>query len=230
MAAFAFGGPVHVASGPADREAHVVFEDAGVPALGTPEDAVQRDPAASYARCETLPLVTDELEQAVIAAQLGRRSRAASAVAHRCTHGLPTVLRVDPRLRDGTPFPTTFWSTCPLLNRHVGTLESEQAMVELNQRLEDDQEFADAYDAAARRYVAFRDRLADPLPGSPRAGGAQGHVKCLHSHAGHTLATDDNVVGHEALDRVLPMPCPAPCVDLDTVMEQWGPDGSEVRR
>lgn len=206
----------------------MVFEDAGVPALGTPQDAVRRDPAASYARCETLPLVTDELEQAVVAAQLGRRSRGASAVAHRCTYGLPTVLRVDPRLEDGTPFPTTFWSTCPLLNKHVGTLESQQVMVELNDRLETDEDFAEAHDAAAQRYVAFRDTLDAPLPGSPRAGGAEGHVKCLHSHVGHTLATNDNVVGHETLDRVLPMACPAPCVDLDTVLDEWGPDGSEV--
>lgn len=207
----------------------MVFEDAAVPALGTPEDAVRRDPDAGYERCAELPLVTDELEQAVIAAQLGRRSRGASAVAHRCAHGLPTVLRVDPRLEDGTPFPTTFWSSCPLVNKHVGTLESEQVMVELNERIEQDEEFAAAYDAAARRYVAFRDRLGAPLPGAPRAGGAEGHVKCLHSHAGHTLATNDNVVGEAALDRITPMPCPAPCVDVDTVLEEWGPDGSEVR-
>lgn len=208
----------------------MVFEDAAVPALGTPQDAVRRDPDAGYERCATLPVVTDPLEQAVIAAQLGRRSRGASAVAHRCAYGLPTVLRVDPRLDDGTPFPTTFWTSCPLLNKHVGTLESEQVMVELNQRLTDDEDFAQAYDDAARRYVAFRDELDEPLPGSPRAGGAEGHVKCLHSHAGHTLATNDNVVGHDTLDRVLPMPCPAPCVDLDTVMDEWGPDGSEVHR
>ena len=206
----------------------MVFEDAAVPSLGTPDDAVRRDPAASYERCATLPVVDDPLEEAVVAAQLGRRSRGASAVAHRCAYGLPTVLRVDPRLDDGTPFPTTFWTSCPLLNKHVGTLESEQVMVEFNQRLADDEDFARAYDDAARRYVAFRDELAEPLAGSPRAGGAEGHVKCLHSHAGHTLATGDNVVGHATLDRVLPMPCPAPCVDLDTVMDAWGPDGSEV--
>lgn len=207
----------------------MVFEDAAVPALGTVDDAVQRDPHAGYDRCADLPLVTDPVEQAVIAAQLGRPSRASSAVAHRCAHGLPTVLRVDPRLEDGTPFPTTFWSSCPLVNSRVGTLEADHVMVGLNERLDEDEEFATAYDEAGQRYVAFRQTLGDPLPGTPRAGGAKGHVKCLHSHVGHTLATNDNVVGHEALDRVLPLACPAPCVDLDTVMDEWGPDGTEVR-
>ena len=206
----------------------MVFEEAAVPPLGTPDDAVRRDPAASYARCADLPLVTDELERAVIAAQLGRPSRAASAVAHRCAYGLPTVLRVDPRLDDGTPFPTTFWLSCPLLNKHVGTLEAEHVMVDVNQRLDEDAAFAKAHDESGERYVAFRQTLGDPLPGTPRAGGAPGHVKCLHSHVAHTLATNDNVVGHATLDRVLPMPCPAPCVDLDTVVDEWGPDGSEV--
>lgn len=207
----------------------MVFEGAGVPARGTVDDAVQRDPAASYARCADLPTVTDPLERAVIAAQLGRPSRADSAVAHRCAHGLPTVLRVAPRLADGTPFPTTFWSTCPLVNKRVGTLEADHVMVGLNQRLDADDDFADAYDEAGQRYVAFRQTLGDPLPGTPRAGGAKGHVKCLHSHVGHTLATNDNVVGHATLDRVLPVACPAPCVDLGTVLDDWGPDGTEVR-
>ncbi len=207
----------------------MVFEDAAVPALGTVEDAVRRDPEASYERVATLPLVTEPVEQAVIAAQLGRPSRARSAVAHRCAHGLPTVLRVDPRLEDGTPFPTTFWSSCPLVNKQVGTLEADHVMVGLNERLDTDEDFAQAYDEAGERYVAFRQTLGDPLPGTPRAGGAKGHVKCLHSHVGHTLATGDNVVGHAALDRILPITCPAPCVDLDTVMDEWGPDGSEVR-
>lgn len=206
----------------------MLFDEAGVPALGTPEDAVRRDGGAGYDRARSLPLVTGELEQAVVAAQLGRPSRAESAVAHRCTHGLPTVLRVAPRLEDGTPFPTTFWLSCPLLNKHVGRLEAEQTMVEVNQRLADDEEFARQYEAAGQRYVAFRDALGEPLEGGPRAGGAAGHVKCLHSHVGHTLATNDNVVGQDALDRILPMPCPAPCVDVEVVVEAWGPDGTEV--
>lgn len=206
----------------------MVFEDAGVPALGTPDDAVQRDPDAGYDRVAGLPVVADPVEKAVIAAQLGRPSRADSAVAHRCAHGLPTSIRVDPRLGDGTPFPTTFWLTCPLVKKHVGTLEADHVMAGLNERLATDGEFAAEYEAAAQRYVALRDTLGEPLPGSPRAGGAEGHIKCLHSHAGHTLATNDNVVGHETLDRVLPMPCPAPCVDLDTVIDEWGPHGTEV--
>lgn len=207
----------------------MLFDDSGLPTPGDEQDAVVREEAASYARAAAVPPIGGEVEEAVVSALLGRPSRARSAVAQRCAHGLPTVLRVDPRLDDGTPFPTVFWLACPLVKRAVGALESEQVMVMLNDRLDEDEDFAAAYAIASGRYVGFRDELGGPLPGAPSAGGMPGHVKCLHTAVGHTLATGDNVVGHEALERILPIACPGPCVDLDTVVDEWGPDGSEVR-
>lgn len=156
--------------------------------------------------------MVDERERAVISAQLGRPARGAPAVVHRCAFGLPTVVRVAPHLEDGTPFPTTFWLSCPVLRARVGTLEAEHAMVGLNERLEGDPGFAAAYDDAYRRYVAFRDELGSPLPGDPGAGGMPGHVKCLHSHAAHHLATGDNPVGRWTVEHATPAPCPGPCV------------------
>lgn len=207
----------------------MLFDDSGLPTPGDATDAVVREDAASYERVAAVPPIDDDVERAVVAALLGRPSRARSAVAHRCAHGLPTVLRVDPRLRDGTPFPTTFWLTCPLVKRAVGTLEADRVMAGFNDRLAEDEDLASGYAGASERYVAFRDRLGGRLPGDPSAGGMPGHVKCLHTHAGHTLATGDNVVGHRTLDRVLPVACPGPCVDADTALDRWGPDGSEVR-
>lgn len=207
----------------------MLFDDSGLPTPGSVDDAVVREDAASYERVATVPAIDDEREQAVVSALLGRPSRARSAVAQRCVHGLPTVLRVDPRLDDGTPFPTVFWLTCPLVKRAVGTLEGAKVMAALNDRLDGDEDLAAAYTAASDRYVAFRDDLGGPLPGSPSAGGMPDHIKCLHTHAGHTLATGDNAIGHAALDEVLPLACPGPCVDIDTVVDRWGEHGSEVR-
>jgi len=177
-------------------------------------DALRRDPGASYASAlaavEADPATVD-----LIGAQLGRPARGRPAVVHRCGHGLPTVVRVRPRLEDGTPFPTVFWLTCPLARSAVGRLEAEHRMVGLGQRLASDPELAAAQVGAADRYVAFRDRLGEPeppLPGRPTAGGLPDRVKCLHVHVAHHLATGDNAVGAEALDALLPMACPAPCV------------------
>ena len=177
-------------------------------------DAVQVDPDASYERALAAPPV-DARGRAIVSVQLGRPARGNPAVVHRCGFGLPTVVRVDPRLEDGTPFPTTFWLTCPVLRSRVGTLEADHAMVGLNQRLGQEAELAAQYAAAHERYVAARDRLGDPLPGDPGAGGMPRYIKCLHVHAAHHLATGDNVIGEWTVDHATPAPCAGPCVTED---------------
>ena len=47
--------------------------------------------------------------------------RGVVAVAHRCPCGEPDVVRTEPRLPDGTPFPTTYYATCPRLTGRVST-------------------------------------------------------------------------------------------------------------
>lgn len=174
------------------------------------------DPGASYERAAQAPHASEH-DVAVISAQLGRPARGKPAVAHRCSFGLPTVVRVAPRLDDGTPFPTTFWLSCPLLRSRVGTLEADHAMVGFNERLNTDDTLKTAYKAAHERYVAFRDAMDTPLDGAPGSGGMPGYVKCLHVHVGHYLATDDNPIGEQSFAMLEPVTCPAPCVTDDMV-------------
>jgi len=149
---------------------------------------------------------------------------------HRCGFGLPTVARVDPRLEDGTPFPTVFWLACPLLRSQVGRLEADHAMVGLNQRLEREPELAEAYAAGSQRYTSFRDALGAPLPGNPSAGGMPGHIKCLHVHAAHHLATGDNPVGAWTIRQATPMACPGPCVPEELLRGEAAGTGDDPDR
>ncbi|MDQ4130439.1 MAG: DUF501 domain-containing protein, partial [Actinomycetota bacterium] len=134
-----------------------------------------------------------------------------------CVYGLPAVVRVAPRLEDGTPFPTVFWLVCPLARRLVGRMESEGKMAAVNDLLASDATLAAEYEAVAERYVAFRDRLGQPLPGNPTAGGMPTYVKCLHVQLAHFLATGDNPIGAWAHGELAPMPCPGPCVEEDVL-------------
>lgn len=179
------------------------------------DDALRPAADASYEAQHERPYM-DERDHALAARMIGRPLRGPSAAAVRCGWGLPAVLRVDPRLADGTPFPTLYWLACPLANRHVGRLEAEGAMVGVNERLGTDAAFAAAYAGAHERYVAARDRLGPRVPRDPSAGGMPARVKCLHSLYAHHLATGDNPVGAWVADRVEPMACPQPCVSLDT--------------
>lgn len=191
-----------------------------MPSAGSPPDPlpdpVVPDPDASYARAAAAP-ETGLAERAVVSAQLGRPARGRSAVVHRCGYGLPTVVRVDPRLPDGTPFPTVFWQTCPALRSQIGRLEADQAMVGINARLDQDPDFQEAHAQAQERYREFRDELGGPLPGDPYAGGNPRYVKCLHVHAAHELATADSPVGQWTVEAARPVPCSGPCVTDDDV-------------
>jgi uncharacterized protein len=182
------------------------------------DDALRPAPDASYeAQAARPPMGPDDVVLAT--KMIGRPLRGSSAVAVRCRWGLPAVLRVDPALEDGTPFPTTFWLACPVANRHVGRLEAQGSMVGLNERLTSDAELAGSYRAAHGRYVAFRDTRGPSVPRDPSAGGMPERVKCLHSLYAHHLATRDNPIGQWVAERVEPMACAAPCASPEPAEE-----------
>lgn len=188
------------------------------------DDALRPAPDASYEAQLSRPPMDDRDAQ-LAAKMIGRPLRGRSAAAVRCAWGLPAVLRVNPRLEDGTPFPTLFWLACPLANKHVGRMEAEGTMVDMNERLAADPELAEAYAAASERYVAARNRLGPRVPRDPSAGGMPGRVKCLHALYAHYLATRDNPIGAEVAERNEPMACPAPCVRLDEDQAGEQPEG-----
>jgi hypothetical protein len=139
---------------------------------------------------------------AAVSSQLGRPARGIVAVAHRCPCGAPDVVKTVPRLDDGTPFPTTFYLTCPKAASAVGTLESQGLMREMTARLATDPELAADYRAAHLQYLRQRAELGEvPEIAGISAGGMPDRVKCLHVLVAHALAAGPGVnpLGDEAL-------------------------------
>lgn len=169
-----------------------------------------------------------DADLAAVEAQLGREPRGALGVAHRCPCGRPDVVETAPRLPDGTPFPTTYYVTCPRLTGRVSTLEGTGLMAEMTAELQADPVLAQQYSAAHADYLARRARLGEvPEIAGISAGGMPRRVKCLHVLVGHSLAAGPGVnpLGDRALDALevggpwWEPPClPAPA-----------DDGSEVR-
>jgi hypothetical protein len=157
-------------------------------------------------------------DERVIAAQLGRPPRAVHEVGHRCPCGNPDVVVTEPRLEDGTPFPTTFYLTCPRAASMIGTLEASGLMAEMTERLADDADLAAAYTRAHEAYLAAREAIA-PVPeiDGVSAGGMPSRVKCLHVLAGQALAQGRGVnpLGDEVLDRLGGFWAAGPCVAPD---------------
>lgn len=167
-------------------------------------------------------MAIDSRDREAIRAQLGRPPRSIHAVGHRCPCGNPDVATTEPRLDDGTPFPTTFYLTCPRAASKIGTLEASGLMRQMSQRLEDDPELATAYAAAHERYLQARARigeetgLAVPEIDGVSAGGMPTRVKCLHVLAGQALAQGRGVnpLGDEVLDLLGDWWASGPCVDV----------------
>lgn len=149
-------------------------------------------------------------------AQIGRPLRGNPAVATRCHLGLPTVAEVMPLLEDGTPFPTTFWLTCPLASKRIGRLESIGGVRRMEAKRRSDPGFAAALAATHLRYQTHRDSLLvddhdGPVPSGGVAGLTEG-IKCLHAHYADTAAGNDNPVGAVVAGWIEPLNCTQPCV------------------
>lgn len=141
-------------------------------------------------------------DEEVLAAQLQRPARGVAGIAWRCPCGKPGVVATEPRLPDGTPFPTTFYLTCPRAASGCSTLESQGLMAEMTARLEADPELAADYRRAHKAYLADRESLGEvPEIAGISAGGMPTRVKCLHVLVGHALAAGPGVnpLGDEAV-------------------------------
>ena len=161
----------------------------------------------------TPPIDPADVEK--VSEQLGRPARSIHAVAHRCPCGNPDVVATEPRLDDGTPFPTTFYLTCPRAASRIGTLEASGLMAEMTQRLQDDPELAAAYQRAHERYLEYRESIGhvEEIAGRD-AGGMPNRVKCLHVLAGQSLGMGRGVnpLGDEVVDALGEYWKPGPCV------------------
>jgi hypothetical protein len=138
----------------------------------------------------------------VLREQLGRAPRGVVDVAARCVCGRPTVVGTAPRLEDGTPFPTTFYLTCPPAVAAVSGLEARGVMRAMTARLAGDPGLAAAYRAAHEDYLARRAALGRvPEIDGVSAGGMPTRVKCLHVLVAHALVAGPGVnpLGDEAL-------------------------------
>ncbi len=157
-------------------------------------------------------------DEAAIGDQLGRAPRSIHDIGHRCPCGNPDVVTTEPRLDDGTPFPTTFYLTCPRAASRIGTLEASGLMKEMQERLGTDPGLAERYAAAHEAYLAARTAIGEvPEIAGISAGGMPDRVKCLHVLAGQALAQGRGVnpLGDEVLDLLGDWWASGPCVGPD---------------
>ncbi len=145
----------------------------------------------------------------ILREQLAREPRAVVGVGARCVCGRPTVVVTAPRLEDGSPFPTTYYLTCPSAVRACSVLEADHVMEVLQRWVDEDPVAGEAYRRAHVDYIERRGQIGRavgvgdvPEIRGVSAGGMPIRVKCLHALVGHALAVGPgiNPVGDRTLE------------------------------
>ena len=179
------------------------------PAAANPGADVPGPPEPARSQAETRRPSPHDLD--VLSRQLGRPVRDVVEIPARCVCGNPLVAATSPRLSNGTPFPTTFYLTHPVITSAVSRLEAAGLMNEMNDRLGSDESLAADYRAAHEAYLASRAGIgarsgigAVPEIDGISAGGMPTRVKCLHVLVGHSLAAGPGVnpLGDEAIAAI----------------------------
>jgi len=170
-------------------------------------------------------------DRSIVEVQIGRTARSPVVVRTRCHLDMPVVTDVPPLLDDGTPFPTTFWLTCPLATIRISRIESAGGVRAADHVISSDPDIADRFSQAMDRYEQHRDALVPegwtgPTPTGGVAG-SSGGVKCLHAQYADTAAGNDNPIGEDVASRVEPFACAVPCVVDSVDGAVLNPDWSE---
>ncbi|MEZ0051498.1 hypothetical protein ABIA30_002506 [Mycobacterium sp. MAA66] len=158
--------------------------------------------------------MVDAADLDAVAAQLGREPRGVLEIAYRCPNGEPGVVKTAPRLPDGTPFPTLYYLTHPVLTAAASRLESSGLMRDMTERLQASAELTEAYRRAHESFLAERDAI-ESLGTTFSGGGMPDRVKCLHVVMAHSLAKGPGVnpFGDEALALLAVEPAMAGILD-----------------
>ena len=155
----------------------------------------------------------------VVARQLGREPRAFRRVAVRCPFGLPAVTEQDPYDAAGTPFPTTYYLTCPHLVAAVARIEAAGGVERWSRAAAADGTLRASVAEATERQREIRRELAAGRVGTDGGaslrlgiGGASRpeRLKCLHAHVAFALARPPYELGERVLAELDPL-WPAAC-------------------
>src|SRR5688572_15205652 len=106
-----------------------------------------------------VPKAEDE-DRAAVERQLGRPVRAFLRVAVRCPYGRPAVTEQAPYAADGSPFPTTYYLTCPHAIAAVSRVEAAGGVERWSARAAADDALRASVERATVEQRALRRALA----------------------------------------------------------------------
>src|SRR4051812_50204897 len=107
-------------------------------------------------------------DRTLVERQLGRTPRAFLGVACRCPFAAPAVTQQAPYADDGTPFPTTYYLTCPALVAALARVEAAGGVERWTRAVAEDAALGASLATANEEQRRLRHRLPPRPRGPPR--------------------------------------------------------------
>lgn len=153
-------------------------------------------------------------DRSAVERQLGRPARAFLRVVLRCPYGLPAVTEQAPYAADGSPFPTTYYLTCPHAVAAVSRAEAAGGVERWSAAVAADESLRASVEAATEEQRRVRLDLAGGHAGPDGGaslelgiGGSSSplRLKCLHAHVAFALARPGYLLGERVLAGMGPL-------------------------
>ncbi len=152
----------------------------------------------------------------IVERQLGRKVKNFLRVVRWCSRGKPIVIESLPE-KNGKPFPTLYWLTCPHLRREVSRLEEKGLIREFEKKIEMDPSFREELlraheEVKRRRRELVKTEWIREVLEKVGSGGVKDltKVKCLHLHLADFLAGVNNPIGREVWNMIEEKECNDP--------------------
>ncbi|KAF2955721.1 DUF501 domain-containing protein [Marinitoga sp. 38H-ov] len=139
----------------------------------------------------------------IIEKQIGRKPNKIISIPKRCSFGKPIVIKSYP-MKDGKPFPTLYWLTCPHLIKEVGKLESLGKIKDWENEIKINDKLREEYLKAHLEEKSERNSLLKNEPNwvnerlkNIGIGGISNFesIKCLHLQLASFLGGTNNPIG-----------------------------------
>jgi uncharacterized protein len=151
---------------------------------------------------------SEDDDRATVERQLGRRVRAFLRVVRRCPYGQPAVTEQAPYAADGSPFPTTYYLTCPHAVAAVSRFEAAGGVERWSTLAAADAALRASVEQASEEQREIRRTLAAGRVGRDEGasqelgiGGSSIplRLKCLHAHVAFALAQPGYLLGESVV-------------------------------
>jgi len=154
----------------------------------------------------------------LIEKQIDRKPEGMVEVTIECPFSYPAVIKVYPFF-NGRVFPTTYWLTCPYLQKKISILEDKGWITKMQKLVDNDEEVAQTLKKAHKNYAKERFKMLDSEEKAKMKeisddiyktlkysgiGGVKDNkgIKCLHTHVADFLVNNFNPVGKKVFQKI----------------------------